>query len=84
MDWEKWMDQHHVKLGSDPNDCRENESSVGGGISGRKVAEKTQRDGRPTDRGSVQDDGSNRKIVPPSKTETERAWNSEGSAVKYV
>ena len=32
-DWQKWMDEHHIKLRGDPGDNRKDEKSAGGGIS---------------------------------------------------
>ena len=37
MDWEKWMDQHHIKLRGVPDDNRSDEVCAGGGISGTKM-----------------------------------------------
>ena len=38
MDWQKWMDDHHIKLrGEMPNDNGPDEVRAGGGISGTKV-----------------------------------------------
>ena len=37
VDWQKWMDQHHIKLRGDPNDNRSDAVQIGGGISRSKV-----------------------------------------------
>ena len=38
MDWQKWMDDHHIKLrGEMPNDDGPDEVRAGGGISGSEM-----------------------------------------------
>lgn len=39
-DWQKWMDEHHIKLRGDPRDNGENAVPTGGGISGTQVETK--------------------------------------------
>ena len=37
MDWQKWMDDHHIKLRGEPNDNGPDEVQTGDSVSGAKV-----------------------------------------------
>lgn len=38
MDWKKWAEKHHVKIGDGNDEHRRNEVSSGGSVSGTKLA----------------------------------------------
>lgn len=37
MDWEKWMAEHHIKIGGKSHDNGPDEVRAGGGVSGIKM-----------------------------------------------
>lgn len=44
-DWQKWMDEHHIKLRGDPRDSRPDENKTDQGISKPKVETESDGDG---------------------------------------
>ena len=50
MDWEKWMAEHHIKIGGKSNDNGTDAKQVGEGISGTEV--ETKGDGNAGQSGS--------------------------------
>lgn len=41
IDWEKWMKDHHIKLGGNPDDNRKNAVKSGGGIQDGQLETKS-------------------------------------------
>ena len=48
MDWQKWMEDHHVKMRGDPDDDGTDEVLVGRQISGTEVETKMPNNARAT------------------------------------
>lgn len=46
-DWQKWMDEHHIKLRGDPRDSRPDEMQTDRRLSGAKVETETDGNGGP-------------------------------------
>ncbi len=44
VDWVKWMEQHHIKLGGNPDDNRANADDCDGNVQERPLEEKSGSD----------------------------------------
>ena len=62
-DWQKWMDQHHIKLRGDPNDSGKDAGSIDGGISREHVATEGERNGRSSGGSDIQEHAGGRKTT---------------------
>lgn len=72
-DWEKWMADHHIKIGGNPNDVRADAGSAGGGISRSKLETKVPNDARTPSCCHIQVFTKPGKIVQAHKKEKEGA-----------
>ncbi len=54
IDWKKWAEKHHVKIGDGNDEHRRNEVSSGGSVSGTKLAPEVSKYARTSSCGDLQ------------------------------
>ncbi len=83
IDWEKWMKDHHIKLGGNPDDNRKNAIKSGGGVQVGQLETKGTTDaGRPSDSDIFHNE--KERIQVRISTKAKRARNQASSTDKHV